>query len=145
MLAFDSASGTFANRRLAQGLSRSLSAFSSFMRDYLDPVFNADQCAHYVDDIGIAAKLPEKLTNNLPTVFERFQIAGIELSLANCHFGTKKVDFLRGTITPVSISTQKQKVASFFEEVKFPCSEKPLQRYIGFLDYSRKYILRLAE
>ena len=58
MLAFNFASRTFAYRRLAQGLSRSLSAFSSFMREYLDPVVKADQCAQYVDDIGIAANEP---------------------------------------------------------------------------------------
>ena len=55
MLAFNFASRTFAYKRLAQGLSRSLSAFSSFMREYLDPVVKADQCAQYMDDIGIAA------------------------------------------------------------------------------------------
>ena len=38
MLAFNFASRTFAYKRLAQGLSRSVSAFSSFMREYLDPV-----------------------------------------------------------------------------------------------------------
>ena len=36
MLPFNFASRTFAYRRLAQGLSRSLSAFSSFMREYLE-------------------------------------------------------------------------------------------------------------
>ena len=36
LLAFNFASRTFANLRLAQGLSRSLSSFSSFMREYLD-------------------------------------------------------------------------------------------------------------
>ena len=55
MLAFNFASRTFAYKRLAQGLSRSVSAFSSFMREYLDPVVKADQCAQYVGDIGIAA------------------------------------------------------------------------------------------
>ena len=45
MLAFNFASKTFAYKRLAQGLSRSVSAFSSFMREYLDPVVKADQCA----------------------------------------------------------------------------------------------------
>ena len=38
MLAFNYASRTF-----AQGLSKSVSAFSSFMREYLDPVVKADQ------------------------------------------------------------------------------------------------------
>ena len=42
MLAFNFASRTFAYKRLAQGLSRALSAFSSFMREYLDKVIKAD-------------------------------------------------------------------------------------------------------
>ena len=54
-LAFNFASGTFAYRRLAQGLSGSLMAFSSFIREYLDPGIKADQCAQYVDNIGIDA------------------------------------------------------------------------------------------
>ena len=57
MLAFNFASGTFAYTRLAQGLSRALSAFSSFMREYLDKVIKTDQCAQYVDDIGVAVTL----------------------------------------------------------------------------------------
>ena len=51
MLAFSFASRTFAYKRLEQSLRRSVSAFSSFMLQYLDPVVRADQCAQYVDDI----------------------------------------------------------------------------------------------
>ena len=69
-LAFNFASRTLAYRRLAQGLSRSVSAFSSFMREYLDPVVKADQCAQYVDDIGIAANIAEDLTRNIRAVFK---------------------------------------------------------------------------
>ena len=42
VLAFNFASRTFAYKRLAQGLSRFVSAFSSFIREYLDPVVKAD-------------------------------------------------------------------------------------------------------
>ena len=55
MLAFNFASRTFAYKRLAQGVSRSVSALSSFIRKSLEPFVQADQCAQYVDDIGIAA------------------------------------------------------------------------------------------
>ena len=70
MLAFNFASRTFAYKRLAQGLSRPVSAFSGFMREYLDLVVKADQCAQYVDDIGIAANnatdLARKISGSLP-------------------------------------------------------------------------------
>ena len=70
MLAFNFASRTFAYKRLAQGLNRSVSAFSSFMREYLDPNVKADQCAQYVDDIGIAANNATDLTRNIRAVFQ---------------------------------------------------------------------------
>ena len=93
-LAFNFASRTFAYRRLAQGLSRSLSAFLSFIREYLDPVIKADQCAQYVDDIGIAAITPEQLIKNLRVVFQCLRKAGLKLSMAKCQFGVKELDFL---------------------------------------------------
>ena len=55
MLVFNFASRIFAYKRLAQGFSRPVSAFSSFMREYLDPVVKGDQCAQYIDNIRIAA------------------------------------------------------------------------------------------
>ena len=70
LLAFNFASRTFAYRRLPQRFSRSLSAFSSFIRKYLGPVIKTVQCAHYVDDIGIAANTPEQLIRDLRAVFQ---------------------------------------------------------------------------
>ena len=43
--------------------------FLSFMCEYLDPVVKADQCAQYVDDIGIAANNATGLTRNIRAAF----------------------------------------------------------------------------
>ena len=94
MLAFNFASRTFAYKRLAQGLSKSVSAFSSSMRDYLDPVVKADQCAQYVDDIGIAANNATDLTRNNRAVFKCIRQAGLKLTIEKCHFGVRQVEFL---------------------------------------------------
>ena len=145
ILAFNFASRTFAYRRLEQGLSRSLSAFWSFIRECLDPVIKADQCAQYVDDIGIAANTPEQLIKNLRAVFQCLRKAGLKLSMTKCHFGVQEVDLLGRIIKTNEVAPQKQKIAEFLEKVKFPRSKKALQRYIGFLNYYRNYIPRLAE
>ena len=142
MLAFNFASRTFAYRRLAQGLSRSLSVFSSFMREYIDKAIKADQ---YVDNIGIAANDSTQLCINNKTVFECIRKAGLKLTMAKCHFGVKQVDFLERTITPEGVSPQAEKVKQFFQKLKFPKSEKAFQRYIGFPNYYRNYIPRLSE
>ena len=142
MLAFNFASRTFAYRRLAQGLSRALSAFSSFMREYLDQNIKADQCAQYVDDIGIAANDAEHLIKNLQATFECIREAGLKLTMHKCHFGATEIDFLGRTITPEDVKPQKEAITNFLEKTKFPKSKKALQR---FLNYYRNYIPRLSE
>ena len=145
MLAFNFASGTFAYKRLAQGLSRSVSAFSSFMREYLDPVVKADQCAQYVDDIGIAANNVTDFTRNIRAVFKCIRQAGLKLTIEKCHFGVRQVEFLGRTISPEGISPQARKIQNFLDKLRFPKSKKALQRYLGFVNYYKNYIPIMAE
>ena len=70
MLAFNFASRTFADKSFAQGLSRSVSAFLSFMLECLDTVVKVDQCAQNVDDIGIAANKATDFIRNSEAVFQ---------------------------------------------------------------------------
>ena len=115
------------------------------MREYLDPVIKADQCAQYVDDIGIAANNAQQLTINLRASFKCIQKAGLKLTMHKCHFGATEIDFLGRTITPEGVKPQKQQVQNFLQKTKFPKSKKALQRYIGFLNYYRNYSPRLSE
>ena len=145
MLDFNFASGTFAYKRLAQGLSRSVSAFSSFMREYLDPVVKADQCAQYVDDIGIAANNATDLTRNIRAVFQCIPNAGLKLTIEKCHFGVRQVEFLGRTISSEGVSPQANKIQNFLNQLRLPKSKKALQRYLGFVNYYKNYIPRMAE
>ena len=142
------ASRTFAYKRLARGLSRS--AFSSFMREYLDPVVKADQCAQYVDDIGIAANNATDLTRNIRAAFKCIRQAGLKLTDEKSNFGVRQVEFLGRTISPEGISPegispQARKIQKFLVKLRFPKSKKALQRYLGFVNYYRNYIPRMAE
>ena len=142
LLAFNFASRTFAYRRLAQRLSRALSAFSSFMREYLDKVMKADQCAQYVDDIGTAANSIAQLIHNIRAVYEYIRNAGLKLTIEKCHFGVIRVEFLGRTIIPLGIAPQVHKIKKFLAN---PKTRKQVQRYIGFINYYRNYIPRLSE
>ena len=131
MLAFNFASRTFAYRRLAQGLRRALCAFSSFMREYLDKVIKADQCAQYVDDIGIAANNATQLINNLRATFECIRTPGPKLTMHKCRFGAKDIDFLGRTINPEGLRPQRPRVQNFLEKTKFPKSKKSTPTILG--------------
>ena len=145
LLAFNFASRTFAYRRLARGLRRALSAFSSFMREYLDSVIKADQCAQYVDDIGIAANTTEQLIINIRAVFKCIRKAGLKWTIEKCHFGVRQVEILGRTITPDGVAPQDQKFKNFLSKVRFPKSKKQVQKNIGFVSYYQNYLPRVPE
>ena len=145
ILAFNFASKTFDYKRLAQGLSRYVSAVWSFMREYLDPVVKVDQCAHYVDDIGLAATNATDLIRNIRAIFKWIRQAGLKLTIEKCHFWVRQVEFLGKTISPEGISPQARKVQNFLDKHRFPKSKKALQQYLGFVNYYRNYVSRMAE
>ena len=148
MLAFNFASRTFAYKRLAQGLSRALSAFSSFMREYLDKVIKADQCAQYVDDIGIAANSVTQLIRNTRAVFECIRHAGlIDFTIhRQMPFWSNRGRIPWKNDHPTrNRPPQDHKIQKFLANVRFPKSKKQVQRYIGFVNYYRNYIPRLSE
>ena len=145
MLAFNFDSRTFAYRRLAQSLSRSSSAFSSFMRECFDPVVKADQCAQYVDDNGIAANNATDLTRNIRAFFKCIRNAGLKLTIEKCHFGVRQVEFLGRTFSYERVLPQSHKIQNFLIKLRFLKSKKVLQRYLGFIKYYKKYNPRVAE
>ena len=115
------------------------------MREYLDPVVKADQCAQNVDDIGIAASNATDLTWNIRAVFKCIRQAGLKLTNEKCHFGVRQVEFLGRTISPEGISPQARKMQNFLDKLRFPKSKKALQRYLVFMNYYRNYIPGMAE
>ena len=135
MLAFNFASRTSAYKSLAQGLSRPVSAFSSFLREYLDPVVKADHCAQCVDDIGSAANKATDVTLNIGAVFKCISQTGLKLTIEKFHFGVRQVEFLGRTISSEGISPQARKIQNFLDKPRFPKSKKALQRYQGFSKY----------
>ena len=142
MLPFIFASRTFTYKRLAQGLSRSVSAFSSFMREYLDPVVKAGQCAQYGNDIGIASNNATDLTRNLRVVFKSICQSRLKMTIEKCHFGVRQNDFLRITISSEGVSPQSHRILHLLSKLRFPKSKKAVQRYRAFVNYYRKYIPR---
>ena len=49
------------------------------------------------------------------------------------------------TISSERISPQTHKVQNILKKLRFPKSKKALQRYLGFVNYYRNYIPRMAE
>ena len=140
--AFNFASRTFAYLRLGQGLNRSLSAFNSTVRVYLEPLVKADKCAQYVDDNGIAAHTVDELTSNIQAVLQQIKQAGtnLKLTMSKSAFRHPKIEFLGKSITFKGVAPIESKIDNFLKNMKLPTSVKSIQRYIGFVQFYRHYI-----
>ena len=84
LLAFNFESRTFAYQRLAQGLNRSATAFSCFMRKYLEKDIAADRCASFMDDVCTATKTFEQHVDALDHVFNSLKKSGLRLTVKKC-------------------------------------------------------------
>ena len=104
------------------------------MRECLDPIVKADQCAQYVDDIGIAANNATDLTGNIRAVFQFILIAGLKLTIGKCHFGVRQVEFLGQTISSEGVSLQTHKIRHFLRKMRLPKTKKALQRYMALVN-----------
>ena len=69
----------------------------------------------------------------------------MKLTIEKLLFGVRQVEFLGRTISPEGISPQAKKVQNFLYKLSFPKSKKALQRYLGFVNYYKNYIPRVAE
>ena len=80
LLAFNFASRTYAYKCLAQGLNKSVTGFSSFIRHYLDPCLASRNCTQFMDDIGNAVTNFEQLVPSLREIFICIRQSGLKLS-----------------------------------------------------------------
>ena len=126
MLASSFSSEKSAFNSLAQSLSRSVSAFSSFMRKYLDPVFTADHCAQYSNDTEIAAKTATDLTQKFRAVFECIWNAGLKLTVEKCHLWVRQVELLGWTNSPDGVFSQTQQIKKFLNQVRILRSKRSI-------------------
>ena len=145
LLAFNFASRTYAYKCLAQGLSKSVTGFSSFIRHYLDPCLAANICTQYMDDIGSAVDSFHELIPNLRKIFECVRKSGLKLSPSKCEFGVQEITFLGKVITPKGIQPEKERIAKFLSKLTMPKTVKQVKRLVGFLQFWRDFIPNLGE
>ena len=120
LLAFNFGCRTFAFKRLAQGLSRSPTAFSSCVSKHLQSCIATDKCFVYFDDLGSGAEDGITLIKNLEHIFACVQKSGFKLSVEKCQFGIKKIKFSGHTITEHGISPNREKVENFLANIRMP-------------------------
>ena len=110
-LGFNCACRTFVYKRLAQRISKAVSAISSFVRERLGPIVRADQCAQKVQEFGIAANFATDPTVDIGAVLECICDVRLELTVENCHHFTRR---------SLTTSSQFQNVFLTIGELEIP-------------------------
>ena len=113
LLAFSFASRTFAYKCLAQGLNKSVTGLSSFVKHYRDLYVAAKVCMQLIDDIAAGVKDFDEIIPALQKIFLWLKQSGLKLSAHKCEFGSTKIDYLGSTITPKGISPESAKFENF--------------------------------
>ena len=145
LLSINFASRTYAYKCLAQGLSKSVTGFSAFIRHCLDHCLTANVSNQYMDDIGGGAENFTELLRNPKQIIDCVRRSGLKLSPKKCIFGTTKIKFLGNLLTPAGIQPESKKIDKILSKMKMPQTVKQVKRLIGFVQFFRNHIPKLNE
>ena len=145
LLSFNFASRTFAFQRLAQGLSRSVSAFSAVMIHYLQKEIANDDCQAFVDDIIAGSKDFPSHIQSLRRVFASIRRCGIRFGIEKCQFGVTEVSYLGSTVTTEGVQPNDKNIEEFLKTVKLPTTLRKVYQFTGFVNWFRQYIPQMAQ
>lgn len=101
-------------------------------------------CFAYIDDILVASRNEEEHEEHLRVIFSRLAKYGVLVNKAKSTFGRSEIEFLGHLITKDGIKPLESKVRAISEFPK-PETVEELRRFLGLLNYYRKFVSNLAE
>ncbi|MCG8047543.1 MAG: reverse transcriptase family protein, partial [Candidatus Thiodiazotropha endolucinida] len=136
--AFNTCFGTYKFQRLPQGLKTSPNSFQMLMDKILSGLsFRSTLC--YLDDVLIFSETFDQHLSDLQEVFDRFRAAGLKLSPEKCRFAQSHCTFLGHQISRQGVSPPSDRLKAV-SEYPVPKNTKQLKRYLGLMNWFKKYI-----
>lgn len=133
--------GLFEFLKMPFGLRNAAQTFQRFMDQVLRGL---DFAYAYIDDVLIASSCPEEHKRHLCEVFHRFRQHGISLNAEKCHIGSASLEILGHQIDSNGIRPQSEKIA-IVKDYPLPTSMRQLRRFLGLINYYRRFIPNCAE
>ena len=117
-VSFTFASRTFAYNCLSQGVKKSVTGFSSFVKNYLDPCLAANVCTQFMDDIADGVNNLDEMIAAVRENFDSLRESGLKLSLRKFEIGTKEIHYLGSTITSREFHSKVLKLKMFWNSLE---------------------------
>ena len=136
--AFNTCFGTYKFSRLPQGLKMSPNSFQ-FLMDKLMSGLSFKSVLCYLDNILVVSETFDEHIRDLQEVFDRLRQAGLKFSPHKCTFAQKKCVFLGHEISKDGLKPRPDRLNSI-AEYPVPKNAKALKRYLGLMNWFKKYI-----
>ncbi|CAH8553506.1 unnamed protein product [Schistosoma rodhaini] len=132
--------GLFEFLRMPFGLTNAAQTFQRF----IDQVVRGLTGVYaYIDDILVASATVEEHLQHLRQLFTRLQEYGVTINVEKCEFGKKSLQFLGHMINSRGIMPVPAEVAAI-RNYPLPESQKKLRRFLGLINYYRRFIPNCA-
>ncbi|CAH8465108.1 unnamed protein product [Dicrocoelium dendriticum] len=128
--------GLFEFLRMPFGLRNAAQTFQRFIHDVTRGL---DFAYPYVDDILVASASKSQHLEHLRTLFQRLSDRGVTLNPSKCELGKSSIEFLGHRISATGIEPLSQKVTAI-KDFPEPTSFKQLKRFLGIVNYYRRFI-----
>jgi len=138
--AFTTQFGSYQWRVLPFGIATAPSAFQSIMNQLLHGFIGNFVCC-YLDDVLIYSKTLEQHEQHVRQVLDKFREAQLYCKLKKCDFCRTQIDFLGHVVSYNTVAMQPAKLQAI-RNWQPPTSVTQLQRFLGFVNYYRRFIPR---
>ena len=145
--------GAYQFRYMPFGLASASQTFQRFMHTVLrklesrsphDGSVREVTIFSYVDDLLVASDDEASHLLDLEALFLRLSEYGLRISPHKCEFGKSSLDFLGHHISAAGIAPLASKVSAI-QDFSLPTHAKGLRRYLGILNFYRRFLKGAAE
>ena len=121
------------------GLCNASATFQTMMNEVLKEEIATRKVVDFVDDILIFTEDLQTHREMVKRVLHKLQENHLFLKLEKCEFEQATVEFLGLTISENSVTMNESKVSAI-KEWPVPQNKKGLQRFLGFINFYRRFI-----